>query len=158
MDVQTTAFSTGIVFGSVAIGSASYVWLRHRIFGFGGSMLSLVGIALLGLSIWSGIRIEISQAGLQADFQRLAQQVDTVVEANQVVTQEVKKVADIAQTGRQQFVELTKTLEAERAITPSKLEEIRRSVLAAPVVDTQRLERATESLRAVKPSSGRQPQ
>lgn len=99
--IQAAAFIAGIVIGCVGVGGARFVWIRHRVFGMGGSVLSVVGVAMLGLSIWSGIRIEIDREGLRAEVTRLQEQVDAVVEANETVVREVIKA--VKKWGRTQF-------------------------------------------------------
>ena len=150
MNIQTAAFIAGIIFGSIAVGCSSYVWFRHQVFGLGGSTLSVVGIALLGLSIWSGIKIELSQEGLSARFETLENQLNTVTTATKEVAEEVTKIADTTQIGRQQLIALTKIIETQSTVTPSALEAIRRSVRDAPTIDMKRLDRATNTLKKVR--------
>jgi hypothetical protein len=153
MNVQTAAFVVGMILGSGAVSSAAFVWIRYRAFGTGGSVLSLLGVALVGLSIWSSVKINVSDQGFQAEFQKLAQQVDAVAEssqagiqANREVAQEVKNVAEATEAAKQQFIELTTTLEAKGTLDPAKRAEILRPVLTAPVVDLKRLDSATKKL------------
>jgi hypothetical protein len=150
MNVQTAAFIVGMVFGGVAVSCASYVWVRHRVFGLGGSVLSIVGIALLGLSIWRGIKIDITQTGVTADFQRLERRVETISDANRVALEEIGKAARTAETGRDQLIALTKAVEP-RSAQGTTLETIRKTLMSAPTVDERRLEAARERLgRAAK--------
>jgi len=126
MNIQTATFIVGLILGTLAVGSACYVWIRHRVFGVGGGSLSVVGFALVGLSIWSSVKIQVSEGGLQAEFQRLSRQVQAVAQANETVAQEVKKIGETNEIGKRQFVELTKVLEAQRVAQPAQLENIRR--------------------------------
>jgi hypothetical protein len=64
--MQSWSYAVGIVMGSVAVVSASYVWVKHQRFGVGGAFLSFVGVVLLGLSVWSRARVEISEDGVLA--------------------------------------------------------------------------------------------
>lgn len=158
MQVQTAAFVAGIVFGAVAVGSSSYVWIRHRQFGLGGTTLSIAGIALLGLSIWSGISIEISKEGVRAEFKRLEQRVDTVVEANEAIAQEAKHLAGIVEVQRRQFIQLTELPgKVSESVNRARLEELRRSVLAVPEVDVKRLEAVSNDLKRLREESAATP-
>ena len=149
MTIETTAFIVGIILGTLTIGSAAYVWIRNQNFGMGGSVLSVVGLALVGLSIWSTVKIEVSAEGLQAEFKRLESQLNTVAQANQEVTQEVKNVADTAQRSKEQFVELTRVLEERGTLDSEKKTEILKPVLEAPPIDVKRLNMAAEKLKRV---------
>jgi hypothetical protein len=54
----------GVVFGSAAIGTACFVWVRKQVFGYGGSALCLAGLVLLGLSIWHSVEFGVGSNGL----------------------------------------------------------------------------------------------
>ena len=155
MTIQTAAFVVGIILGSGSVCSAAFVWIRNQAFGLGGSMLSLVGVTLVGLSIWSGVRINVSGEGLKAEFNRLSEQVETVaqanqagIEANQVVTQEVKNLAETTETAKKQFAELTNVLEAKGTLEPDKKNAILKLVQQAPPIDLKRLDGAAAKLKA----------
>ncbi|HEY3302914.1 MAG TPA: hypothetical protein VGL70_05185 [Candidatus Binatia bacterium] len=150
MDIQTATFIVGLILGTLAVGSACYVWVLHRAFGVGGGSLSVVGFALVGLSIWSSVKIQVSEGGLQAEFQRLSRQVQAVAQANETVTQEVKKIGETTEIGKRQFVELTRVLEAQQVAKPNQLENIRRPILTAPTVDVKRLDKATRDAMRVR--------
>jgi len=70
MDSQTwelvariAAFLAGIGLGGAALATATVIWGRKQIFGYGGSALCVAGVLLLGLSIYSSIRISVSPTG-----------------------------------------------------------------------------------------------
>jgi len=63
-------------------------------------MLSLVGVLLVGLSVWSSARVEVSSSGLKAEFERLKTQIQEVASANPVISEEVNKLAENAETGK----------------------------------------------------------
>ena len=90
------------------------------------------------------------RAEFLTELQRLEHDVDTVADANREIVQEVKKVATVTQLERQRFAELTQALEAQDAVEPSRLEEIRGPVSDAPVVDLQRLDRVSERLQQIR--------
>ena len=53
--VHVAAVVAGVVFGSAAIGTACWVWLKKQTFAYGGSVLCAAGVTLLGLSIWQNL-------------------------------------------------------------------------------------------------------
>jgi hypothetical protein len=131
------------------------VWIRNQVFGLGGSALSLVGVTLVGLSIWSGVKINVSDEGFQAEFNRLQEQVKTVaqsnqtgIEAKQVVTQEVKNLAENTERAKEQFAALTNALEAKGTLEPDKKNAILKPVQEAPRINLKVLDGASEKLKA----------
>ena len=63
------AIFAGVIFGSAAISSACWVWLRKQIFAYGGSALCGSGVILLGLSIWHSVEFGISGTSLTLKMQ-----------------------------------------------------------------------------------------
>ena len=126
MTVQSAAFMAGIVFGSLAVISVTLVWVRHQIFGLGGSMLSVTGITLLGLSIWSGVSFEVSGSGVRVDLERLQQQVQQLNETSMAMRTDVAE----AETRLRQMAEVTDMVTGEmvRLAEADRLE--RRQLLA----------------------------
>ena len=135
----------GLVLGSLAIGTACAVWWRHQQFGTGGSFLSVVGLVLVGMSIWS--RVSFSVGGATVDLERLAQRVEDVARAGEEVSEAVAEVAEGTETTRRQFVDLTRALERQRTLPPQQLEELRQPLVTDPVLRPDRLRRANELLR-----------
>lgn len=150
MDTQALTYLAGIVIGSSAVLCACYVWMKKQVFGMGGSVLSLMGMALMGLSIWSGIHIKVSETGIEADFKRLAEKVEHVALASENLTAEVKTIAETTQTNKTQFVKLATALESRHTLPAREIEEIRKPVAAAPALDVRRISEAQESLRRAR--------
>jgi len=50
-DAHVLAVLAGVLFGSAAISTGSWVWLKKQIFAFGGSALCGSGVVLLGLKV-----------------------------------------------------------------------------------------------------------
>lgn len=150
MDVQQVAFFVGIALGSIAVLSACVVWLRHQTFGAGGAGLSLVGVALVGLSLWTSISFSMSEGGFEARFDRLEGQVSDVASATETVTTEVQKIAEATETSRTQIVDLTQVLAERKLVAPEAASSIRAEAARAPRADAQELSRAAERLRAIQ--------
>jgi hypothetical protein len=67
MDSQTwelvarmVAILVAVGLGSVSIVAAVVVWWRKQIFGYGGPALCMAAVVLLGLSIWSSVKLAVS--------------------------------------------------------------------------------------------------
>lgn len=147
MDVRSIAFFAGIVIGSAAILAVAFVWIRKQTFGIGGSVLCSVGVVLLGLSVWTTMKIEISQQGISWEFER---RLATVLEANEALTEEVQVLARNNEAARQQLTALTDTLQEARVLDVQRADQIRQPAQAAPSVNLQRLERVDEALRQAR--------
>jgi hypothetical protein len=52
---KIVAVLSGVVVGSAAIGTACSVWARRQVFAYAGSALCVVGIVLIGMSIWQSV-------------------------------------------------------------------------------------------------------
>ncbi|MDO3379142.1 hypothetical protein [Geoalkalibacter halelectricus] len=141
MEIIDLAFVVGLVLGTLAILSVCWVWIKRQILGTGGAMLSLVGVLLVGLSVWSSARFAISPEGFEAEFSRLEQRVNEVAHSSNALREEVLAVAENVETSRTQFLHLTEALETRRALPPQTLEEVRRPLLTLPSVEPQQLER-----------------
>jgi outer membrane protein OmpA-like peptidoglycan-associated protein len=61
--VHVAAVVAGVVFGSAAIGTACWVWLKKQTFAYGGSVLCAAGVTLLGLSIWHSAEFGVAGTG-----------------------------------------------------------------------------------------------
>jgi hypothetical protein len=146
VDISNWALVAGLVFGSVSISSASYVWIRQQKFGAGGATLCIAAITLIGLPFWSSLRFEVSDTGIKAEFERLRNEIQQVKNATATTSQEVVKVAQSVEVNKREFVELTERLETKR-VDPASLRNLRNSVLKAPRPDIGRLEATTRTLQ-----------
>lgn len=151
--MEDWVYVVGLIMGAVALGSACWVWLRKQTFGVGGGMLSLVGVILIGLSLWANVKVEVSAEGLKAEFERMERRLDAMAEANVSVSEEVRNLATVTETHRSQFVKLTESLERQQTLAPEILAPIRREVEAAPRIDERHLTTAIQQLQ----TSGQQP-
>ena len=122
--MQSWSYAVGMLMGSVAVVAASYVWVKHQRFGVGGAFLSFVGVVLVGLSVWSRARIEISEGGLLAEFERLQQQLEEVTRTSDRVQRNLDSLHIRLTAGEQQFLAMTRVLKDRRLITGSDLERV----------------------------------
>lgn len=85
------AIIAGIVFGGWALSSVIWVWTKKQIYAYGGSALSVVGIILMGLSIYKTVDVSASpdKIGLKlAEVEQLLkQQASTQSELKEKVAQ-----------------------------------------------------------------------
>ena len=77
---RVLAILAGVVFGSAAISSACWVWLRKQIFAYGGSALCGAGVVLLGLSIWHSVEFGVGSSGVRFKMQALDEQLNMLNE------------------------------------------------------------------------------
>ncbi|HSJ31814.1 MAG TPA: hypothetical protein VK933_10290 [Longimicrobiales bacterium] len=137
--------ATGLVAGAAALAAVLIVWVRSQQFGVGGGVLSLVGVILIGLSVWSRINVEVTPEGIKATLEGLERRVEQVAEATGTVADAVGQVAHSVEVTQTQFNSLTQILERPQQLTPERLRSIRRPVEVAaplPAGDAEQLERA----------------
>jgi len=121
---RAIAVLAGVVFGSAAISSACWVWVRRQIFAYGGSALCGSGVILLGLSIWHSVEFGISGTGMTLKMQaELAQKLQFLDE---------KEIALTTQTNT--FRQLLAAIDDEKAKVERDLkgsQDARKSAFAA---------------------------
>jgi hypothetical protein len=84
---RIVAIGAGIIFGALAISSVSWVWFRRQIFAYGGSVLSVTGIVLIGLSIYKTVDVTAAPSGIGiklAEVEKLIQEQGETQKATQV--------------------------------------------------------------------------
>ena len=141
------AYVVGIVIGGAAVIISATVWLKKQKFGAGGATLSLVGLVLIGLPVWSSVKLTLpGGGGLDAQFRELRLRVEQVAGATQQISQEVATLANISETTRAAFGELTGALEAQQPLRPDHLQMMRARVLDSGAIDHVKLERANRVL------------
>lgn len=61
----------GLILGTVLLSAAVYVYIKHQVFALGGSVLTVFGTILLGLSIWQSVELTIRpEGGITAKFKQ----------------------------------------------------------------------------------------
>lgn len=179
MELTQVAFVVGMVFGALMIGSVCVVFVKRSIFGTGGGILSVLGVLLIGMSVWSTARFEVSPEGLKVQVEQLREQVEGVQQkaeeisgdvqnaqarteevagdveqvrtAAQMISHELADVAMSAQTSNQQVLLLSEALQERQAIDPRAAREIQEPLRRAPQIDVERIRRLPETV--LKPPS-----
>jgi cell division FtsZ-interacting protein ZapD len=122
--MQSWSYAVGMIMGSVAVVSASYVWVKHQRFGIGGAFLSFVGVVLLGLSVWSRARVEISEDGVLAEFERIQQRLEDVTRTNDRVQRDLDSLQIRLTASEQQFLAMARVLRDKSLITGVDLKRV----------------------------------
>ena len=122
--MQSWSYAVGMIMGSVAVVSASYVWVKHQRFGIGGAFLSFVGVVLLGLSVWSRARVEISEDGVLAEFERIQQRLEDVTRTNDRVQRDLDSLQIRLTASEQQFLAMARVLRDKSLITGVELKRV----------------------------------
>ncbi|EKA7416337.1 TPA: hypothetical protein ACQYF6_000119 [Vibrio parahaemolyticus] len=90
----------GLLVGAVMIASVCSVYYKHQRFGLGGSILSLLGTVLIGMSVWSKISINVEPGGgFSAELTQLKEDVKIINQQTQRIEESVSVVqSDLRQT------------------------------------------------------------
>lgn len=97
----------GIVFGSLMLSSVIYVYIKHKTFGLGGSILTVFGVMLLSLSIWKTVEISVTpKGGIEAKFKALSSRIEGIQEKTNSITGNLEKRVE-------EIREMTKSTDAK---------------------------------------------
>lgn len=162
MDIKNSVLTVGLLMGSLMILSVCFAYVRGRPFGTGGIVLTIGGVILIGLSVFSRISLSVSDEGFEARIQSIEhkvgaveeknasvterlktvdQNVQLVNEANQVVSEELQTVAKTQRTNTDKVTQLSDVLAARKLVQPEVAEQLRTDFRKLPQVDMQRLQK-----------------
>lgn len=141
------AYVIGLILGSLLLVVVAITWFRKQIFGFGGAGLSVIGLVLLGLSLWTSVNIRVG--GWETQLNLVEQRLAQVEQTNVEMSNDLAEVATIANVTKSQFIDLTTALERPRVPT-DRLRALRSRVEETPRIDPDLLRR-----RNLVPNSGR---
>ncbi len=172
MELTQVALVVGMVFGAFMIGSVCVVFIKRSTFGMGGGTLSVLGVLLIGMSVWSTARFEVSPEGLKVQVEQLQERVERVQERAETISGEVretqaraeelageveqvqtaarnisKELADVALTTRtssQQVLRLSEALQEREVLDPAVGREIHERLMRAPEIDVDRIRRTPD--------------
>lgn len=158
-NIQDVAFAAGILLGAILLFAVSWVWFSKQVLGANGIALALIGFALMGLTVWTSIRVEATPDGFVAEFEQrlnelnnMIEEVDSNVErvasSSLEVSEDVENLRGIVATNGRQFQMLTMELEQSRAIPEAALGNIREGV-TIPRAETEALDVRRRQLEAI---------
>jgi len=135
MELPDWVIVCGLLLGSVAVISAAWVWVRHRVFGSGGSVLSVVGVILIGLSIWKNVEVRAGADGIEWKFEqlqsRIAETESRVAEAESKAAEAVEQgrlAVRNAELARDNLIHLTDELRSQAVLEPGQIDELRNRI------------------------------
>lgn len=144
-------FGTALLLGALLIVVVAVVWLRHQKLGMPGAFLSAIGAFLVGLSLWTRFEVSVTPGGLEARFETLEHQMDSVAASQQLVTETVAEVAEETQATREQVVALSHVVEDPRRTRPQTFDSIRSRLERPATIDLHRLDSARTLTPRVDP-------
>ena len=133
----------GLAAGSVLILTAVIIFLKNREFPAGGIAVTLIGLVLIGMSLWS--KVEIEGGGIKITVLRTAL-TETAAAADEVAAQ-AEQAAAAAEATRRQLASLTQLMENRGLLAPAVTRSIQQQLAEVPAFDRTRLERARLDLR-----------
>jgi hypothetical protein len=119
---RVVAIGTGIIFGAAAISSVSWVWLRRQIFAYGGSVLSITGIILIGLSIYKTVDVRAAPDGIGIKLAEVEKLLKDQAEAQRAAQ---TKLAQLPPDIGPKLIQLDKAVKEQGALQAAQLKEFR---------------------------------
>ena len=127
--------------------------MRKQVYGFGGGILSLVGVTLVGLTVWRSIQVEYSDGGLSVKLETIEQRLELAEEkaeqteenlrvvfaATRTVTESLSKIAQASAVQQDQLASLAQHLRERGSIQPQAQVSMDRALREAPSIDQARL-------------------
>ena len=93
MSLDMVVFIVGIVIGSILILSVTFVYVTKNKFGTGGTVLALIGLILIGLFVFTKIKIAIPGiAELEADLRDTQQAIQTIQTQENAVESDLNEI------------------------------------------------------------------
>ena len=133
-----TALILGLVFGSLMLCSLLFVYIKHKTFGLGGSVLTVFGVMLLGLSIWKTVEISITLEGeIEAKFEALEKRVEDVREIADSTTTKVEEI------DKAQNLVIREITNVRSSVTPEGEIEVKFEALEKRVEDVREIADST---------------
>jgi len=77
------AFIVALVVGMAMLLSVCFVYVKHRTFGLGGSILSTLAVILIGMSVWKSMNFSVGSDGLKAQVVAQAAFVGAAIAENE---------------------------------------------------------------------------
>lgn len=147
------AFVVGMVVGAIMALVASYVLLKGNDFTLNTLGFTAFGVLLIGMSVWSQVKIQVNEQGLS--FEVLRQQVQQTAEEVLAVAEQVDVAAQALEDNRMRLTSLAGTLVRRDLVPQAEIQRILGPEADIPHVDRERLENTRlrlEDVTRVDPS------
>lgn len=86
------AFVVALVLGAAMLGAVIWVYVTGGAFGLGGSVLTVCGVILVGMSVWRTIDVSVDERGFKAKFEQLEKKVSQVQQRSDSTVKEVTQL------------------------------------------------------------------
>ena len=141
------AYIVGMGVGAIMTLAAAYVLLKNQDFGLSSLGFTALGVLLIGMSVWSQFKIQITKEG--AVIEAIRKQVEDTAESVLAIAEEVNVAAEALEVNQAQFTELANALVRERVIPREDLRRFVRPAAEMPTIDRARLDTTRIRLEAV---------
>jgi hypothetical protein len=135
----------GMIAGGILILTAVAVFLIKKEFPSGGVAVTMVGMALIGMTQWSSIKI--TAQGIEV--QRIAENTRKIAAAVDEVAAQTEQAEAGIEATRQQVVALTAELETRHVLPSESSRAIGVHLSAVPRIDRSKLAAARSALQGV---------
>ncbi len=129
-EMLPSAILSGIIFGCILLASACYHWVRNKMFGLAGVVLSTVGVVLFGMSVWASVEYGAPKVA--------AKPVDTTVFQRMIEDGNEKTLAEVKQSNKQLAEQLQQFTQQLKANQDTVFSNIQSHVLAIRTALTER--------------------
>ena len=103
----------GLAVGALMVCTVCAVYFRMQVFGLGGSVLSLLGAVLIGMSVWSNVSLSVGADGtITAQLSQIQDKVAQVSSENQQIGRSVADVRNDIESTNESIGELREQLAA----------------------------------------------
>ncbi|MCP3690349.1 MAG: hypothetical protein GY784_18255, partial [Gammaproteobacteria bacterium] len=97
--MENPVFLIALIVGSIILLSVCFVYIRHQVLPLGGIALSLIGMILMGLSVWKSVDISIDDSGIHAKLDQIVlvanQAQEDASEAQRVSQQSLQEIGTV---------------------------------------------------------------
>lgn len=74
------AIFAGVLVGALSVGSSARAWIKSQAFGLGGSVLTMAGVLLIGLSLYKTVEFNVGDTSLKAEMQVATQKNKEIIQ------------------------------------------------------------------------------
>ena len=150
--MENWTYIVGIIIGVIVLLSVVYVWITKQVVGMCGGFLSIIGVVLIGLSLWTSVEISITKEGFKTQLTKMMKDLGTMAEQNANLTSEINKIVENVETSNNQYIALTTTLNNRRVIDNNQLNQLQSPIQHSVPIDKNKLKDAENTFKSlIKP-------